>query len=191
VHNFNAGPAALPLPVLEQVQRDLLDFAGSGMSILELTHRSAMYEEVHNQAIADLRTLLRGSEEYAILFMGGGAQTQFALVPMNLSPARAHADYLITGPWSMTALQEAQKLGDATLTAFRPLRLLTSSILKLLTFITPATTPSWARSTPSYLRLAMCLWCATCLRTFLAVQWRSHVSDLSMLAPRKTPALQG
>jgi phosphoserine aminotransferase len=113
VHNFNAGPAALPLPVLEQVQRDLLDFAGSGMSILELSHRSTTYEEVHHQAIADLRMLLRGSEEYAILFMGGGAQTQFALVPMNLLPATAYADYLITGPWSMTALHEAQKLAEA------------------------------------------------------------------------------
>lgn len=113
VHNFNAGPAALPLPVLEQVQRDLLDFAGSGMSILELSHRSPTYEEVHNQAIADLRTLLNCPEEYAILFMGGGAQSQFALVAMNLLPAETHADYLITGQWSTTALHEAQKLGDA------------------------------------------------------------------------------
>ena len=113
VHNFNAGPAALPLPVLEQVQRDLLDFAGSGMSILELSHRSATYEDVHHRAIADLRTLLCCPDEYAILFMGGGAQTQFALVAMNLLPTGTYADYLITGPWSTVALQEAQKLGDA------------------------------------------------------------------------------
>ena len=84
VHNFNPGPAALPLPVLEQVQGDLLDFAGTGMSILEMSHRSATYEQLHNQAIADLRTLLGGTEDHAILFMGGGAQMQFALVALNL-----------------------------------------------------------------------------------------------------------
>ena len=84
MHNFNPGPAALPLPVLEQVQSDLLDFAGTGMSILEMSHRSATYEQLHNQAIADLRTLLGGTEDHAILFMGGGAQMQFALVALNL-----------------------------------------------------------------------------------------------------------
>ena len=84
VHNFNPGPAALPLPVLEQVQSNLLDFAGTGMSILEMSHRSATYEELHNQAIADLRTLLGGTEDHAVLFMGGGAQMQFALVALNL-----------------------------------------------------------------------------------------------------------
>lgn len=113
VHNFNAGPAALPLPVLEQVQRDLLDFADTGMSILEMSHRSADYDGVHNRAIADLRTLLQCPDEYAILFMGGGALTQFALVAMNFLPASTHADYLITGSWSMAALREAQKIGDA------------------------------------------------------------------------------
>jgi phosphoserine aminotransferase len=113
VHNFNPGPAALPLSVLEHVQHDLLDFAGSGMSILELSHRSATYEHVHNRAIADLRTLLNCPEEYAVLFMGGGAQTQFGLVPMNLLSAGVHADYLLTGRWSTIALQEAQKIGDA------------------------------------------------------------------------------
>jgi phosphoserine aminotransferase len=113
VHNFNPGPAALPLPVLEQVQSELLDFAASGMSILEVSHRSALYERVHHKTLADLRTLLGCSEEYAILFMGGGAQTQFALVAMNLLPVGAYADYLITGHWSATALRDASKLGDA------------------------------------------------------------------------------
>jgi phosphoserine aminotransferase len=112
IHNFNPGPAALPLPVLEQVQHDLLDFADSGMSILEMSHRSTQYEQVHNQTIADLRTLLGCSEDYAIVFMGGGAQTQFALVPMNLLPAGAYANYLVTGSWSVAALQEARKLGE-------------------------------------------------------------------------------
>ena len=113
VHNFNPGPAALPLPVLEQVQHDLLDFAGSGMSILEMSHRSAIYEGVHYQAIADLHTLLGCTDEQAILFMGGGALTQFALVALNLLPPGTYADYLVTGAWSLTALHEAQKLGEA------------------------------------------------------------------------------
>ena len=112
-HNFNAGPAALPLPVLEQVQRDLLDFAGSGMSILEMSHRSALYERVHNQAIDDLRSLLGCPDDYAILFMGGGALTQFALVAMNFLPAGTFADYLDTGNWSTTAIRQARKVGDA------------------------------------------------------------------------------
>ncbi len=113
VHNFNAGPAALPKPILEQVQHDLLDFGGSGMSILEMSHRSTEYEAVHNQAIADLRTLLNCPDDYALLFMGGGAQTQFALVAMNLLTSGTHADYLVTGNWSDSALREAQKIGDA------------------------------------------------------------------------------
>ena len=113
VHNFNPGPAALPLPVLQQVQGDLLDFAGTGMSILEMSHRSATYEELHNQAIADLRTLLGGTEDHAILFMGGGAQMQFALVALNLLAPGSYAEYLVTGVWSETALSEARKIGDA------------------------------------------------------------------------------
>jgi phosphoserine aminotransferase len=111
VHNFNAGPAALPLPVLELAQRDLLDYAGSGMSILEMSHRSTLYEQVHHQTIADLRQLLECSEDYAILFMGGGGQSQFALVAMNLLAPGAHADYLDTGSWSLSAIREAQKIG--------------------------------------------------------------------------------
>jgi phosphoserine aminotransferase len=113
VYNFNPGPAALPLPVLEQVQGDMLDFAGTGMSILEMSHRSATYEQLHNQAIADLRTLLGGTEDHVVLFMGGGAQMQFALVALNLLAPGAYAEYLVTGVWSETALSEARKIGDA------------------------------------------------------------------------------
>jgi len=112
-HNFNPGPAALPPPVLEQVQRELLDFEGSGMSILEMSHRDAVYERVHNAAIADLRTLLGCPEEYAILFMAGGAATQFDLVPMHLLPSGRHAAYLVTGLWSEMALRAGRKWGDA------------------------------------------------------------------------------
>jgi phosphoserine aminotransferase len=113
VHNFNAGPAALPLAVLEQVQQELLDYAGSGMSILEMSHRSDLYEGVHNQALADLRSLLECPDDYAILFMGGGGLTQFALVAMNFLPVGAHADYLDTGNWSTAAIRQARKVGEA------------------------------------------------------------------------------
>ena len=113
VHNFNAGPATLPLPVLQQVQADLLDFGGTGMSILETSHRGPVYDEIHQQAIADLLELFGGSDDHAILFMGGGAQTQFALVPMNLLPKGGHAAYLETGVWGEAARQEASKTGDA------------------------------------------------------------------------------
>jgi phosphoserine aminotransferase len=113
VYNFNPGPAALPRPVLEQIQRELPDFAGTGVSILEVSHRSAAYERMHGQVIQDLRTLLGASEQHAIIFMGGGAQTQFALVAMNLLATTAQADYIITGRWSNSALEEAQKVGRA------------------------------------------------------------------------------
>ncbi len=112
VHNFNPGPAALPLPVLEQAQQEFLDFEGSGISILEASHRGGLYEQIHNEAIANLRTLLGCGEDYAILFMGGGATTQFALVPMNLLPKGSFAEYINTGHWSLRALAEARKLSD-------------------------------------------------------------------------------
>ena len=113
VHNFNPGPAALPLSVLEQVQRDLLDYDGTGMSILEMSHRSATYERLHHQTMADLQTLLGRTGEHAIVFMGGGAQTQFALVAMNFLTPGSYAEYLVTGVWSETALHEARQIGDA------------------------------------------------------------------------------
>ena len=156
VHNFNPGPAALPLPVLEQVQSNLLDFAGTGMSILEMSHRSATYEELHNQAIADLRTLLGGTEDHAVLFMGGGAQMQFALVALNLLCPGFYAEYLVTGVWSETALSEARKIGDARVlwssasTAHTRIPCRVNSTLRARQRMCtiPATTRSWARSIP-------------------------------------------
>lgn len=113
VYNFNPGPSALPLPVLEQTQQDLLDFNGSGMSILEVSHRSEFYETVHEQTKQNLRHLLVTPDDYDILFMTGGAQTQFALLPMNLLSSNSFAQYLITGSWSLYALSEGEKFGDA------------------------------------------------------------------------------
>lgn len=114
VHNFGAGPATLPLGVLERVQTDLLDFDGSGMSILEVSHRGPHYDRVHQQTTADLKELLGGAEDHEVVFMGGGARTQFSAVPMNLLAAGGgRADYVTTGRWSEMALEAAQRYGEA------------------------------------------------------------------------------
>jgi phosphoserine aminotransferase len=113
IHNFNAGPAALPLAVLEQAQRELLDFQGTGMSILEMSHRSKPYEAVHNQAIADIKSLLGCGDDYSLLFMGGGGRTQFAVLAMNLLHKGDFAEYCTTGHWAEVAFKEGKKQGDA------------------------------------------------------------------------------
>lgn len=113
VHNFNAGPAVLPLSVLEQARAELLDFHGAGMSIVEMSHRSAAFERVIQQAEADLRSLLGIPAGYKVMFLQGGATLQFAMLAMNLRPAGASADYLVHGAWGKTALKEAKKLGAA------------------------------------------------------------------------------
>ncbi|MFT9847174.1 3-phosphoserine/phosphohydroxythreonine transaminase [Aneurinibacillus sp. REN35] len=111
-YNFNAGPSALPLAVLEKAQQELIDFRGTGMSVMELSHRSAAYEGVHNQAIASLKELLNIPEEYHVLFLQGGASTQFATIPMNFLPQGKKAGYVMTGAWSEKALKEAKMIGD-------------------------------------------------------------------------------
>lgn len=111
--NFSAGPSALPTEVLERAQSELLDYHGTGMSVMEMSHRSSIYEEVHDAAIANLRGLMGIPDEYDVIFMGGGARTQFALVPYNLSVPGSPSEYITTGTWSEGALREARKLGDA------------------------------------------------------------------------------
>jgi phosphoserine aminotransferase len=117
VWNFNAGPASLPLPALERAQRELLDFEGSGMSIMEHSHRGKEYEAVHDQAIGLVRSLLGVPDDYEVLFLQGGASQQFAMVPMNLLPPGRSADYILTGVWSEKALAEAQLVGSARVAA--------------------------------------------------------------------------
>ena len=112
VFNFNPGPAVLPLEVLEQAQAELLDFRGTGMSVMEISHRSKEFEAVIQTAEADLRDLLGIPANYKVMFLQGGASLQFAMLPMNLR-ASGSADYLVTGTWSKTAIKEAQKLGTA------------------------------------------------------------------------------
>ena len=111
IHNFNAGPAALPLPVLQEMQSELLDFKGSGMSILEVSHRSKWFDEVINEAVERTRRLLGLSDDFEVLFLQGGASLQFCLVPMNLSLEGKPVDYINTGTWSTKAIKEAQIQG--------------------------------------------------------------------------------
>ena len=111
-YNFNPGPGPLPLEVLEQAQAEMLDFKGTGMSVMEISHRSKEFEAVIQTAEADLRELLGIPANYKIMFLQGGATLQFAMLPMNLR-ATGSADYIVTGTWSKTAIKEAQKLGAA------------------------------------------------------------------------------
>ncbi len=117
VANFTAGPAGLPTAVLERVQAELLDFAGSGMSIMENSHRSKLYDVVHNEAIALLRELLDIPADYDVLFLQGGASQQFAMVPMNFLHAGQSADYVLTGHWSERALEEGKVAGTVRVAA--------------------------------------------------------------------------
>ena len=110
IHNFNHGPAALPLPVLEEAREEFLDFHGSGMSITEVSHRSAVFEGVLNDAVARLKRLLKLPDNFKVLFLQGGASTQFFMVPMNLIPGGASADYVNTGSWAKKAIKEADIL---------------------------------------------------------------------------------
>jgi phosphoserine aminotransferase len=112
VHNFGAGPAVLPTSVLERAQAEMLDYGGTGMSVLELSHRSAAFEGIIRRAESDLRSLAGIGADHAVLFLQGGASLQFAAVPANLRAAGASADYVLTGHWSKAALAEARKAGS-------------------------------------------------------------------------------
>jgi phosphoserine aminotransferase len=117
VHNFNAGPAVLPQAVLAQAQAELRDYHGRGMSILEMSHRSAEYEAINSSAQARIKALLGLGDNYQVLFMQGGASTQFALVPLNFLPAGAVADYVVTGAWGVKAVEEARRIGRVNVAA--------------------------------------------------------------------------
>ncbi len=117
VYNFSAGPATLPLAVLEEAQRELVDFKGTGMSIMEHSHRGKAYMAVHEEAIANTRELLRLSDDYAVLFLQGGASLQFAMLPMNLLGAGQTADYTDSGAWASKAIKEAKRIGKVNIAA--------------------------------------------------------------------------
>ena len=117
VYNFAAGPAVLPLPVLEEIQRDLVALPGVGMSILEISHRSTTFEAILAQAEADIRALAGVPAHYKVLFLQGGASLQFSMVPMNLLAAGATADYIDSGSWADKAIKEAKKVGSLNVAA--------------------------------------------------------------------------
>lgn len=111
IFNFGAGPTILPLPVLEEAQRDLLSLPNVGMSILETSHRSKTFSQIINQAERDLRELLSLPDNYHVLFLQGGASLQFSMVPMNLLLKDSSADYIVTGSWSKKAVKEGKRVG--------------------------------------------------------------------------------
>ena len=108
-HNFNAGPAALPLPVLERIREELLDYRSTGMSVMEMSHRSPEFEAINNAAVQNLRKLLAIPDDYAVIFVQGGGSLQFSMVPMNLALAGKPVDVLHTGAWTSKAIGELKK----------------------------------------------------------------------------------
>ena len=115
-YNFSAGPSALPLEVLEEAQKEFLDFAGTGMSVTEISHRNKKFEEIVNEGSALLRELLNIPDDYAVIFVQGGASQQFAAVPLNLMH-KGKADYVVTGNFAKKAFQEGKIYGDAACVA--------------------------------------------------------------------------
>lgn len=116
VYNFSAGPAVLPEEVLKEAAEEMMDYRGCGMSVMEMSHRSKMFETIINEAEADLRELMKIPDNYKVLFMQGGASQQFAMVPMNLFKNKV-GDYIITGQWAKKAYQEAKLFGTANAVA--------------------------------------------------------------------------
>ena len=110
-YNFSAGPANLPEAVLEELRDEMMNYRGCGMSVLEMSHRSKMFQEIYEEAIADLRKLMNIPDNYKVLFIQGGATLQFSMIPMNLMK-NGVADYIVTGAWSKKAFTEAKKYGD-------------------------------------------------------------------------------
>jgi len=112
IHNFNAGPAALPLPVLQRAQAELLEYGGQGMSVMEMSHRSKAFDAIVNGAIANIKQLMGISDDYQVLFLQGGASLQFATIPMNLRRPGETADFVDTGSWASKAIKEAKLQGE-------------------------------------------------------------------------------
>jgi phosphoserine aminotransferase len=117
IYNFSAGPAILPEEALKEAQDNLMALPGVGMSILEISHRSKTFAEIHAEAKANVKKLLDVPDDYAILFLQGGASLQFSMVPINLMPPKNKADYILTGSWSKKAIKEAKRVGTANIAA--------------------------------------------------------------------------
>ncbi|MFI3140859.1 MAG: 3-phosphoserine/phosphohydroxythreonine transaminase [Clostridia bacterium] len=146
VYNFSAGPSMLPLEVLEKAASEMLDYEGSGQSVMEMSHRSKVYQGIIDSAEALIRELMNIPENYKVLFLQGGASTQFAAIPMNFMNGSKKADYIITGQWAKKAWQEAAKFGDAKAVA--------SSADKTFSYI-PKTTKDDFRKDADYAYICM------------------------------------
>ena len=110
-YNFSAGPATMPVPVLEEIRDEMMNYRGSGMCVMEMSHRSKVFQEIYDNAEADLRKLMDIPDNYKVLFIQGGATLQFSMIPLNLMK-NGVADYIVTGAWSKKAFAEAKKYGD-------------------------------------------------------------------------------
>ena len=141
VYNFSAGPSMLPLEVLEKAASEMLDYEGSGQSVMEMSHRSKVFDKIIKDAEALLRELMNIPDNYKVLFLQGGASTQFAAIPLNFMNGTGKADYIVTGQWAKKALAEAKKYGDA--------REVASSADKTFTYI-PKTTKDDFRQDADY-----------------------------------------
>lgn len=157
IFNFGAGPAVLPVEVLEEAQRELLDYKGSGMSILESSHRGKEYDPIHAEALANLKSLLGLDDSYSILLLQGGASGQFAMMPLNLLTPGSVADYTLTGTWAKKAISEAKIVGKVNVAADTMA-------------LTPARMPreSELKQTPGAAYLHM-----TTNETIAGIQWQS------------------
>jgi len=146
IFNFSAGPSMLPLPVLEQAQRDLVCYPGAGISVMEMSHRSPAYEDIIHRAEASFREVMQIPDDYAVLFLQGGASMQFAMVPLNLMPEGGCADYAVTGVFANKAAQEARRYGTVNV--------VTSSKADNYTYI-PRITPDMLTPESSYLHITV------------------------------------
>lgn len=146
VYNFSAGPSTLPVPVLEKAAAQMLDYQGCGQSVMEMSHRSKVFDKIIKDAEANLRELMNIPDNYKVLFLQGGASAQFSAIPLNFMNGSGKADYIITGQWAKKAFQEAQKYGDAKAVA--------SSADKTFSYI-PKTTRADFRPDADYVYICM------------------------------------
>lgn len=144
IYNFSAGPSMLPLPVLEQAAKEMCDYRGSGMSVMEMSHRSPVYEAIIKETEADLRSLMSIPDNYKVLFVQGGASTQFSAVPLNLMNKSGKADYVVSGMFAKKAYEEAQKFGDV--------KCIASSKDKNFTYV-PTVIPDLVRPDADYVHI--------------------------------------
>ena len=184
VYNFSAGPAVIDQSVLEKAASELVCYQNKGMSVMEMSHRTSMFMDIYNEAIALVREVLSVPDEYAVLFLQGGATLQFAGVPVNLMTGSNTADYIDTGNFAHLALKEAKKYGKVNVAAsslednytFIPDMKTSSSLLVQIMFTLPPITPSTARAISSCPIQTACRWLPICRLVSRPNRWTSAAS---------------